>query len=368
MLVVVPATTPLCASIGSVFATRSGALNPPSASNKMTVTPATIKDVARAAGVSVATVSRALNGAENVLPDTRQRILDAARELRYSPSGAARSLITRRTDTIGALLPDLHGEFFSELIRGIDQAARARGLHLLLSSSHDDANEAAAALRAMNGRVDGLVVMSPHADDDFLSQNLPPTLPAVLLNSGVSKPSQRVFAVDNFGGARTMTEHLVRSGRRRIAFLGGPRANFEAREREYRAGLGQGLQPMLLDGDFSESAGERAGAMLLAMPPEQQPDAVFAANDIMAIGLLGALQAGGLRVPDDIALAGFDDIPVARYVSPGLTTMHVPIAALGSQALDALADALDSPQPPSHESTVMPVQLVVRRSCGGPPR
>jgi LacI family transcriptional regulator len=335
----------------------------------MTVNPATIKDVARVAGVSVATVSRALNGAENVLPDTRQRILDVARELRYAPSGAARSLITRRTDTIGALLPDLHGEFFSELIRGIDQAARARGLHLLLSSSHDDANEAAAALRAMNGRVDGLLVMSPHADDDFLSQNLPHTLPAVLLNSGVSKPTQRVFAVDNFGGAREMTAHLVNTGRRRIAFLGGPAANFEARERErgYRAGLAAGVQPWVLEGDFSESGGQRAGDRLLALPAAERPDAVFAANDIMAIGLLGTLQAGGVRVPDDIALAGFDDIPVARYVSPALTTMHVPIAALGSEALDALADALDSPPSPSTESTVMPVQLVVRRSCGARP-
>jgi len=330
--------------------------------------PATIKDVARAAGVSVATVSRALNGADNVLPDTRQRILDMARELRYSPSGAARSLITRKTDTVGALLPDLHGEFFSELIRGIDQAARARGLHLLLSSSHDDAHEAAAALRAMNGRVDGLLVMSPHADDDFLSQNLPPSLPAVLLNSGVRSPTQPVFAVDNFGGARAMTEHLVGIGRRRIAFLGGPAANFEARERErgYRAGLVPGTAPWLLEGDFSEGGGQRAGAALLALPAAERPDAVFAANDIMAIGLLGALLAGGVRVPEDIALAGFDDIPVARYVSPALTTMHVPIADLGEQALDALADALEQDRT-DVSTTVMPVQLVVRRSCGATP-
>jgi len=328
-------------------------------------TPATIKDVARAAGVSVATVSRALNGAENVLPHTRQRIVDVARELRYSPSGAARSLITRRTDTIGALLPDLHGEFFSELIRGIDQAARARGLHLLLSSSHDDADEAAAALRAMNGRVDGLVVMSPHADDDFLSQNLPPALPAVLLNSGVRQPTQRVFAVDNYGGAREMTKHLVRTGRRRIAYLGGPASNFEARERErgYRAGLPTGVEPWLLEGDFFEAGGERVGAQLLRLPAAQRPDAVFAANDIMAIGLLGTLLAGGVRVPEDIALAGFDDIPVARYVSPALTTMRVPIADLGQQALDALADALET-NAPDAGTTVMPVQLVVRRSCG----
>jgi len=332
--------------------------------------PATIKDVARAAGVSVATVSRALNGAENVLPHTRQRIIDVARELRYSPSGAARSLITRRTDTIGALLPDLHGEFFSELIRGIDQAARARGLHLLLSSSHDDADEAAAALRAMNGRVDGLVVMSPHADDDFLSQNLPPALPAVLLNSGVRQPTQRVFAVDNFGGAREMTEHLVRTGHRRIAFLGGPASNFEARERErgYRAGLATGMQPWLLEGDFFEAGGERAGAHLLSLPAAERPDAVFAANDIMAIGLLGTLQAAGVRVPEDIALAGFDDIPISRYVSPALTTMRVPIAALGGQALDALAAALDGSAPAGPAgATVMPVQLVVRRSCGSRP-
>lgn len=327
--------------------------------------PATIKDVARAAGVSVATVSRALNGADNVLPDTRQRILDMARELRYSPSGAARSLITRKTDTVGALLPDLHGEFFSELIRGIDQAARARGLHLLLSSSHDDAHEAAAALRAMNGRVDGLLVMSPHADDDFLSQNLPPSLPAVLLNSGVRSPTQPVFAVDNFGGARAMTEHLVGIGRRRIAFLGGPAANFEARERDrgYRAGLVPGTAPWLLEGDFSEGGGQRAGAALLALPAAERPDAVFAANDIMAIGLLGALLAGGVRVPEDIALAGFDDIPVARYVSPALTTMRVPIAAMGGQALEALARALERDTTDT-TTTVMPVQLIVRASCG----
>lgn len=333
----------------------------------MSSSPATIKDVARAAGVSVATVSRALNGAENVLPHTRQRILDIAQELRYAPSGAARSLITRRTDTVGALLPDLHGEFFSELIRGIDQAARARGLHLLLSSSHDDAAEAAAALRAMNGRVDGLIVMSPHADDDFLSKNLPPTLPAVLLNSGVRHPTQPAFAVDNFGGAREMTEHLVRTGSRRIAFLGGPVANFEARERErgYRAGLPSGAGPWLLDGDFSEAAGQRAAAQLLALPKAERPDAVFAANDIMAIGLLGALQAAGVRVPQDIALAGFDDIPVARYVSPALTTMRVPIAAMGAQALDALAQALDRDEVDA-TVTVMPVQLIVRRSCGEP--
>ena len=330
--------------------------------------PATIKDVARAAGVSVASVSRAMNGAANVLPGTRQRILDAAKQLRFTPSGAARSLITRRTDTIGALLPDLHGEYFSELIRGIDQAARARGLHLLVSSSHGNADEAAAALRAMNGRVDGLLVMSPHADAEFLSHNLPGSLPAVLINTMIDLPGHAAFAVDNFGGARAMTRHLVAIGRKRIAFIGGPLDNREAQERlrGYRAGLRAGMRESVFEGDFSEAAGASAGRRIAQA--KQRPDAVFAANDMMAIGCLSALAEAGLRVPDDIALAGFDDIPIARYVTPALTTIRVPIAALGSAALEALVKSFKTPPTADNPTTVLPVELVVRNSCGaGPP-
>ena len=326
--------------------------------------PTTIRDVARAAKVSVATVSRALNGASNVLPQTRQRVQDAAQQLRFTPSGAARSLITRRTDTIGALLPDLHGEYFSELIRGIDQAARARGLHLLVSSSHGDANEAAAALRAMNGRVDGLLVMSPHADAEFLSHNLPRSLPAVLINTGIALPGHDRYVVDNFGGAQTMTRHLVAIGRKHIAFITGPAGNDESLERlrGYRAGLGAGLPEIVFCGDFSKESGWSAGQALLRCEP--RPDAVFAANDLMAIGCLAALAEAGLRVPEDLAVTGFDDISITRYVTPALTTIRVPIAALGAAALDALADAVETPDAPTGRSTVLPVELVVRNSCG----
>ena len=329
---------------------------------------ATIRDVARAVGVSVATVSRAMNGAENVLPETRQRILDAARELRFTPSGAARSLITRRTDTIGALLPDLHGEYFSELIRGIDQAARARGLHLLVSSSHGDADEAAAALRAMNGRVDGLLMMSPHVDGDFLARNLPPSLPAVLISTGVDLATHIRFAVDNHGGAKAMTRHLAAGGRKRIAFVAGPSGNDEAQERlrGYRDGLRPGAREVVVEGDFTEESGWSAGRRIAQLKP--RPDAVFAANDMMAIGCMAALGEAGLRVPEDMAVAGFDDIPIARYVTPSLTTIRVPIAALGAAALDALVKVVEVPASRSAYTTVLPVELVVRRSCGaGPP-
>ncbi len=329
--------------------------------------PATIRDVAKAAGVSVATVSRALNGADNVLPDTKARIVAAAAALRFTPSGAARSLIMRRTDTIGALLPDLFGEYFSELIRGIDQAARARGLHLLVSSSHGHADEAAAALRAMSGRVDGLIVLSPHADAGFLSDNLPLGLPAVLLNSGAQTPGHATFAVDNFGGARAMTQHLVARGHRRIALIGGPAANHEARERQrgYLAGLRTGAKARLYDGDFTEDSGFAAGRAMARAGAKERPDAVFAANDMMAIGCMAALAEAGLRVPADVALAGFDDIPIARYVTPALTTVRVGIAELGRRALEGLVAALESPAGAAARHETVATELVLRQSCPG---
>jgi len=201
----------------------------------------TIKDVARAAGVSVATVSRALNGAENVTPDTRQRVQAAALQLRFTPSSAARSLITRRTHTVGALLPDLFGEYFSELIRGVDLKARARGLHLLVSSSHGDALEAGSALRALHGRVDGLLLMSPHIDTASLAANLPQGLPVVLINTRLPEDGLSSFAVDNHGGAFAMTRHLISRGHRQVAFIGGPDKNYEAQERlrGYRSALAE---------------------------------------------------------------------------------------------------------------------------------
>jgi LacI family transcriptional regulator len=331
--------------------------------------PATIKDVALAAGVSVATVSRAVNGASNVLPETRQRILDAVQTLRFTPSGAARSLITRRTDTIGAILPDLHGEYFSELIRGLDQAARARGLHLLVSSSHGGSDETAAALRAMNGRVDGLVVMSPHADATFLAHNLPANLPAVLVNTGVDLPGHIQFVVDNFGGAAEMTRHLLAAGRKCVAFIRGPDGNHESLERlrGYRAGLQHGQEEIIFDGDFTQEAGWAIGQRIAKL--RVRPDAIFASNDMMAIGCMAALSAAGLRVPEDIAVAGFDDIPMARYLTPALSTVRVPIAALGANALNALVDIVETPAiDVPHPMIVMPVELVVRQSCGtGPP-
>lgn len=305
----------------------------------------TIKDVAREAKVSVATVSRALNGHENVAEPVRQQVLEVARRLRYTPHAAARSLSSRSTQTIGLVLPDLHGEFFSELMRGIDGVARTHRWHLLVSSYHGDQEQQGVALQAMRGRVDGLLVMSPYAaDPGFLRDNLPPALPTVLINTPLVDGQYPAFGIDDHAGAMAMTRHLLETGRRRIAFIAGPEANHDARERlrgfeEAMAGSAAAAQGIVLSGGFDEASGYAAGQALLR--EARLPDAVFAANDMMALGCLYAFNQAGVRVPQQVALAGFDDIPLARFVHPSLTTMQVSIADLGGRATSHLLHMID---------------------------
>lgn len=332
----------------------------------------TIKDVAREAGVSVATVSRVLNGKQPVKAATQRLIHEVAARLRYVPHGGARSLITRRTHTVGVVLPDLYGEFFSELIRGIDLAARRHGYHLLVSSSHDDAQEIEAALRAMRGRVDGLIVMSPDVDAGSLEANLPDTQPAVLLNSTLGGGAWHALNVDNYGGAFAMVQHLASLGHRRIALITGPARNLDAQER--RRGYEDAVRDLfparepglVLAGDFSEESGYQAGRRLLELSP--RPDAVFAANDAMAIGCLAALTEGGVQVPGDVALAGFDDIPTSRFMMPPLTSVRVSIADLGARALERLHAAVEAGNAGERSRETIATELVVRGSCGAPAR
>jgi LacI family transcriptional regulator len=323
----------------------------------------TITDVAREARVSVATVSRVVNGLANVTADTRRRITDVIARLRYVPHTTARSLITRRTHVIGVLLPDLYGEFFSELIRGLDAAAREHKLHLLLSSSHGDAREMTAAIRAMHGRVEGLVVLAPQLDAAELA-GLDPSVPTVFINSRVTRGAGSSLAIDSYGGARAMVRHLVTRGHRTIAHVTGPADNFDSHERErgYRDELAASLPraaPLVIRGDFTQTSGYAAGRTLGVQSP--RPAAVFAANDVMAIGCLAAFDQLGLVVPRDIAVAGFDDIPLAGFVRPALTTMRVPIVDLGHGAVTRLAAAIAHPEA-RPTVTTLPTELVVRGS------
>lgn len=330
---------------------------------------ATIKDVAREASVSVATVSRVFNGAAVVRAETAQRIREVATALRYAPHGGARSLITKRTSTIGVLLPDLFGEFFSELIHGIDATARREGYHILVSRSWEGRTEIEEAMRAMRGRVDGVLVMSPDIDADSLL-NIPASLPVVLLCSPVSGFPADSVVIENFRGAREMVRHLTSLGHRRIAIVKGAAGNYDAAERlrGYRSALKESgivaVPELEREGDFTEASGYAATLDLLAIDP--RPTAIFAANDSMAIGALSALRESGVSVPGEIAVGGFDDIPLARYMDPPLSSVRVAIADLGARAVETLLNVIASETVHAPRRERVSTELVIRQSTGAP--
>ncbi len=328
----------------------------------------TIRDVAERASVSIATVSRVFNNSGAVDEQTRKRVKDAANELRYIPNQAGRSLSMRRTDAIGLLLPDLFGEFFSEVIRGSDQTAQQQHFHLMVSSSHSNRAEIESALRMMRGRVDALVIMSPHIDARALNENLPRSLPVVLLNCHVDADGIDSLNVDNVGGARDMTAHLLSHGHKRVAIIKGTEGNVDARERldGYVEALNKGglhRDPALeVSGDFSEASGYKAALELLSL--SAPPTAIFASNDSMAIGALSALRDRGVQVPEQIALAGFDDVPIASYLTPTLTSVGVGIHGLGVRAIETVIDAVRNQVTHRKQELVLPAQLNLRESCG----
>lgn len=325
----------------------------------------TIRDVARRAAVSVASASRALNNNSSVAPATRDRVIAAARALDYIPHLGARSLSRGRSNTIGVVLPDLFGEFFSEIIRGIDYAAHQRGLQLLLSNMHGSADETEAAIRAMRGRVDGLLVMSPQVDAEFLNRNLPRGLPAIVMNTAASDGTHSTIAIDNLTGAREAVAHLVAQGCKRIAHITGPKGNADADAR--RSGFRSAISEMLgadagieIEGDFSEESGIAAASTILSQS-HRRIDGLFAANDMMAVACMATMAEGGLRAPDDIAIIGFDGVPIARYVTPALSTMALDLAQLGERALQRLIAVTEAPDAAPTTEMLVP-KLVIRAS------
>ena len=296
---------------------------------------ATIRDVAKRAQLSVATVSRALNGFENVSEEARERIAAAVKELGYVPHAGARSLSLARTNAIGVVLPALHGEFFSEIVRGMDQVASARGYFLLLSNMHPESpGGGTAVIRTLRGRVDGLLLMAPHVQDHELVEAMPAGLPTLLINTRGQPAGCPGIHLDNAAGASAVAQHLLALGRRRIVHIAGPAGNIDAQERAdaFRETVAPSAELTTIAGDFYEESGERAVKGLLAKG--KKFDAIFAANDNMAIGALTALREASVKVPEEVAVAGFDDIPLAKHL--GLTTVRVRIAELGERALERL--------------------------------
>ncbi len=317
----------------------------------------TIKDVAKRAKVSVASASRAINGVGRISQETKDRILKAAQELNYVPHFGARSLITKKNNIIGVLLPDLYGEFFSEIVRGIDYAARLGGFNILLSSYHNDENETKTAIAAMRGRVDGMVAMFPfETDDDDLRNTL--NAPMVKIANSSSKAKIPLIAIDNADGAKTAIKHLYDCGKRKIAHLSGPKNNLEAsdRMRGYREAMdGLELKTNIFEGDFREETGFNYAPAIARLVKDGAIDAIFVGNDTMAIGLINGFKRLGIKIPDDVALIGFDTTPVASYITPGLSSMGVDMATLGKRAVEILKQLINNDDDLQEEAHFTPV-------------
>ena len=322
----------------------------------------TIRDVARLAQVSIASVSRALNSVGSVTQETRRKVEEAAHALGYVPHAGARNLSLASTHALGVVLPDVHGEFFSEVMRGMDREASARGYVLLLSNMHGSRDRPEDALRTMRGRVDGLIVMAPHLGADEVENALPPRLPAVLLNAHGNVRSHSSFGVNNWRGVKAIIDHLFAIGCRRVVHIAGPDDNIDAQQRrdafcKAMLSLRPDDTPMILSGDYGEESGAAAVRRLFA--DGNAFDAIFAANDMMAIGALEELRARSVDVPGAVAVAGFDDVPMSRYV--GLTTARVRIDELGASAIARLIDEIEGGEESRIQQLHEP-ELIVRAS------
>lgn len=333
--------------------------------------PPSIADVAEKAHVSISTVSRVINRSALVNTKTRERVETAIRELGYQPNAFARGLMLRRSEIVGLVLPDLHGDFYSEIIRGANQRAREIGYNLVVSSTRD-ADEGDSLLAAMQQRtlLDGVAVMVSELTDSVAEVLKTFRLPFVVLDDRVEGLAHDSVLIDQRHGAEVMMRHLLETRRvQRVIFVGGPETNFDtlARLAAYRATLKEaGKTPDPRDIYHLDYQFDTASTLAQREMPNWvgEGHAVFAANDEMAAGIIAAAQSMGVAVPSQLAVVGFDDTRIARMVVPALTTMRVPMARVGAEAIELLVQRVVDPAREPVQISLEP-ELVIRGSCGG---
>ena len=331
---------------------------------RKTEKPITITDVARHAGVSLSTVSRVMNGNPTVDPALAKRVRASAQRLDYAASPLARSLVLGRTQTIAVVIPDLGNPTFQAILRGLSRAAAADGYHVLVADSAEVVEEERILATELRRRTDGIVLCAPRMASDELAAVLPQVQPAVLVNREPSLGTP-VISADYGIALRGLIDHLHQLGHRHLVYLAGTTRSISNAARiaaiaRARAEL-PGLRIDELTAGVDFDSGAAAADAVLATPAT----GVLAFNDLVAMGLLSALHDRGKRVPDDISVAGFDDIPFARYTTPPLTTAAVPAADIGARAWLALRDRLNGE--PASPATVLSPSIMVRQSTGPTP-
>lgn len=331
---------------------------------------ATIFDVAHRAGVSIGTVSRVVNKRDRVHPETRARVLRAIHDLDYHANAFAQGLASQQTETLGLVIPQVNDPFFYEIVRGIEDTATSSGYSLLIVSQPRQSAEARYLIPFRRGLVDAMILSSIDVNESDIEEIVKRGTAVVLLQQDAGKDIPAVVA-DNYGGAAALTEHLLGHGYRRFAYIAGADRTPDNRERlrAIRDTLRQhGLSlpdTSIAQGNYLRGSGYKA--MLKLLDQAQRPEAVMAANDQMAADAIMAAQARGLQIPGDVAVVGFDDIPLAAYLSPPLTTVRQPAYDMGVHAVRTAINMLKQPQterlfaPPR---ITLPTALVLRRSCG----
>lgn len=326
---------------------------------------ATIADVAARSGVSTATVSRILSNSAPARPETRDRVLAAARELGYRPSGVARALKRRETRTLGLVVTDITNPFYPQIVRAAEVAAHERGYGLVLANGEDDpARELRHLELLVERRVDGIVIASSRLTRHHAARLDEIGVPVVLVNDPIAGSGHPAITADHRLGSRLATEHLIGLGHRRIGHIGAPAEHVAAGLR--RRGVAEAMRgigtPVVVTGDGRVEGGAAAVPALL----EAGVTGIVAYNDLTAIGALRGLRRRGVRVPDDLSLVGFDDIPMAAWTEPPLTTVRQDTAALGRWAVERIILALSGDPPPVERVLLLPT-LVIRDSSGRPP-
>lgn len=328
-----------------------------------------MKDVARLAGVSTSTVSHVINNNRFVSESVREKVTTAITQLNYAPSALARSLKINQTRTIGMLLTASSNPFYSEVVRGVERSCYERGYSLVLCNTEGDENRMNRSLETlMQKRVDGLLIMCTESHIPSAEiLNRYPSIPSVMMDWSPYEAQSDIIQDNSLLGGEMATQHLIARGYTRIACIAGPQDKTPARMRLEgfrRAMRNAGLDvpvDYIVEGDFEFQGGLHAMNTLLSL--DTLPEAVFTSNDAMAVGVYCALFQAGLSVPGDIAVIGYDDIELARYMTPPLTTIHQPKDELGELAIDTLLHRLTNPGG-NQQMLVLTPELMERGSVG----
>jgi LacI family transcriptional regulator len=329
----------------------------------------TVKDVAKEAGVSVATVSKILNYPDYSKGETREKVLAAVKRLNYQPNHAARSMVNKKTGMIALIIPDVRNPFFTEVARGVEDAAHKNNYRVMLCNTDEDLLKQQNYLQALQGRiVDGLIIAVASDDSRQLKKLDRRQLPFVLIDRECRNLRTDAVIVDNRDGALQAVRHLLGNGRRRVGFISGKQDTQTGRERcrGYQEALSDaGVEldrEIIKDGQFSTEGGYQAAQSLLAL--EARPDALFIANNAMTIGAIRALNEAGIRMPEEMALVCFDDSEWAEFFTPALTVVRQPTYTMGNLAGELLFQRLAEIKPSELKEIVLKPELVVRKSCG----